>query len=118
MQLNDFSTASANRVCSTSAGRAASVKTKASMVARSGAIMPDPLAMPLRVTSMPPMLAVRVAPLGKVSVVIIALAAACHAPGAKSAFSPGNAPMILSNASGSPMTPVEAAKIFDGRQEN
>jgi hypothetical protein len=40
--------------CSTSARQiGASVKTKASIVAMSGAIMPEPLAMPLIVTAIP-----------------------------------------------------------------
>ncbi len=50
--------------CSASAPIAASVKTKASMVAMSGAIMPAPLAMPLIVTSKPPIIAVRVESFG------------------------------------------------------
>src|SRR5665213_1056813 len=45
------------------------------MVPISGAIMPEPLAMPLIVTVVRPMRAWRVAPLGKVSVVMIASAA-------------------------------------------
>ncbi|MHC2805372.1 hypothetical protein ACVMII_005118 [Bradyrhizobium diazoefficiens] len=47
-----------------------------SIVAISGAIMPAPLAMPLMVTLALPSLTVAVATLGKVSVVMIALAAA------------------------------------------
>ncbi len=43
--------------CRVAAGRAASVKTKQSMVAMSGAIMPEPLAMPSMVTVRPPRLA-------------------------------------------------------------
>ncbi len=65
--------------CSTGAAIGASVKTKDSMVAMSGAIMPAPLAMPLIVTATPPIFAVRVATLGKVSVVMIALAASTQA---------------------------------------
>ena len=52
------------------------MKTKDSMVAMSGAIMPAPLAMPLIVTVVLPSLTVAVATLGKVSVVMIAFAAA------------------------------------------
>ena len=50
--------------CNTAAGSAASVKTKASIVAISGAIMPEPLAMPLIVTLWPSISAVAVASLG------------------------------------------------------
>ena len=60
----------------------ASVKTKDSMVAMSGAIMPAPLAMPQMVTGVPPSRAIAAAPFGNVSVVMIALAASCQAPGA------------------------------------
>ena len=48
---------------------------KTSMVAMSGAIMPEPLAMPLMVTVLPPSFTLTVAALGKVSVVMMALAA-------------------------------------------
>ena len=50
--------------CRMSAGIFASVATKASMVAMSGAIMPEPLAMPLSVTLTPSIFAVAVASLG------------------------------------------------------
>ena len=53
---------------------AASVKMKHSMVAMSGAIMPAPLQKPLMATGTPPISAVRVASLGKVSVVMMARA--------------------------------------------
>ncbi len=49
---------------SKAAGSFASVATNASMVAISGAIMPEPLAMPLRTTGRPPIEVLRVAPLG------------------------------------------------------
>ena len=61
--------------CSAAAVIGASVKTKDSMVAMSGAIMPAPLAMPLMVTVALPSFTVAVATFGKVSVVMIALAA-------------------------------------------
>ena len=44
--------------------------------------MPAPLAKPLMTTSAPPSFTVRVASLGNVSVVMMALAASCHASGA------------------------------------
>ena len=52
------------------------------MVAMSGTIMPEPLAMPLMVTLALPSFTVAVATFGKVSVVMIARAAAIHSPGA------------------------------------
>ena len=52
------------QACRTGAAIGASVNTKDSIVAMSGAIMPAPLAMPLIVTSTSPSLTVRVATLG------------------------------------------------------
>ena len=80
-QLKLLSVPFFSNVCSTGAAMGASVKTKESIVAMSGAIMPAPLAIPLIVTSTPPMVAVRVATFGKVSVVMIALAASSQAVG-------------------------------------
>ena len=77
-QFSDLSAASASSFCSTPPGTLASVKTKPSMVAMSGAIMPEPLRKPLMVTVRSPILAWRVASLGKVSVVMIAAAAAAQ----------------------------------------
>ena len=54
------------------------MKTNDNIVAISGAIMPAPLAMPLMVTVALPSLAVAVATFGKVSVVMITLAASCR----------------------------------------
>ena len=71
----------ASRRCNTGAAIGASVNTKASMVAMSGAIMPAPLAMPQIVTVASPSFAVAAAPFGKVSVVMMALAAACQPAG-------------------------------------
>ena len=67
--------------CSTGAAIGASVNTNDSMVAMSGAIMPAPLAMPQIVTSALPIRAVAVAPLGNVSVVMIALGGVLPAAG-------------------------------------
>ena len=92
------------------AGIFASVKTKASIVAMSGAIMPLPLAKPLSRTSSPPMRAVRVAPLGKVSVVMIARAASSHPTSESPACSAGSAAVSRSCGKTSPITPVEARK--------
>ncbi len=94
--------------CSAPAAIGASVNTKASMVAMSGAIMPAPLAMPLIVTIALPSFTVAVATLGKVSVVMIALAALIHSPGAAFSASVPSTPLNLVASSGSPITPVEA----------
>ena len=86
------------------------MKTKDSIVAISGAIMPAPLAMPLIVTRTPSISAVRVASFGKVSVVMMARAAAAQAAGPPSARAAHSAstPSNRSAGSGSPITPVEA----------
>ena len=75
--------AASTKVCRIGAGRAASVTMKASIVAMSGWIIPEPFAMPAILTSLPPMVVAANAPLGKVSVVMIASAAACHPSGAR-----------------------------------
>ncbi len=86
------------------------------MVAISGAIMPAPLAMPLTVTVVLPMRAVAVATLGKVSVVMIALAAARKSAGLACAARPAITGANFEASSGSPITPVEARKISAGLQ--
>ena len=86
------------------------------MVAMSGAIMPAPLAMPLIVTGVAPSRTMAVATFGKVSVVMIALAASCQLPGAALAASSSITPPNLLASSGSPITPVEARKTSDGLQ--
>src|SRR4028118_1094328 len=93
----------------------ASVKTKDSMVAMSGAIMPAPLAMPLRVTSTPPSRAVRVATFGKVSVVMMALAASSQALGFAFRSQASSTPWNLVASRGSPITPVEAMNTWEAR---
>ena len=72
-----------------------------------GAIMPDPLAMPLMTTGTPSISASALAPLGKVSVVIIALAASGHALSERRSWSPGRASHRRSVGNCSPITPVE-----------
>ena len=62
--LNERSTDFESSACNTGAATGASVNTKLSIVAMSGAIMPAPFAMPLIVTSASPSLTVRVATLG------------------------------------------------------
>ena len=86
----------------------ASVVTKQNIVARWGSIIPTPLAMPPSVTGRPLISTRRAASLGRVSVVMIASAAA-RPPCGESAFtSLGSAGRIRSMGSGTPMTPVDA----------
>ena len=74
----------------------------------SGAIMPEPLAMPAIRTVRPPIFAVAEAPLGKVSVVMMAPAARSQLPDASARASPGSFwTIVLSAGRGSPITPVE-----------
>ena len=94
---------------STGAESAASVKTKASMVAMFGAIMPEPLAMPAMFTATPSISQLAPAPFGNVSVVMIAAAASGQFTGARLRF--GRAAAIFTSSSTTPMTPVEAASI-------
>ena len=72
-----------------------------------GAIMPEPLAMPLTTTGTPSISVLAEAPLGKVSVVMIAAAASGHALSERRACSPGSAAVRRSTGSCSPITPVE-----------
>ena len=109
-------TPSLSSACKAGAAIAASVNTKESMVAMSGAIMPAPLAMPLMVTVALPMRACAVATFGKVSVVMIACAAARKSPGRTRWLRPCITGANLEASSGSPITPVEARKISDGLQ--
>ena len=102
--------------CSAPAPIGASVNTNASMVAMSGAIMPAPLAMPLMVTLALPSFTVAVATFGKVSVVMIALAAAIHSPDTACSASVPSTPLNLVASSGSPITPVEARNTSPGLQ--
>ena len=69
--------------------------------------MPEPLAIPVTVTGTPPMSTRRDAPLGTVSVVIIAETAANQWSGACADFACGSAATIFAVGSGSMMTPVE-----------
>src|SRR5271165_4035676 len=82
----------------------------------SGPIMPEPLAKPLRRTSTPSILAVAVAPFGKVSVVMIARAAASQQLGESNGAACGNPAKIFSAAGGSPITPVDEMNTSLGSQ--
>ena len=86
---------------------AQSVATTAIMVAREGAIMPEPLQMQVRVTSRPSICTVRRAILMRVSVVMMA-SAAMTASAFSEATSAGAAATILCAGIRWPMTPVEA----------
>jgi hypothetical protein len=113
-QLKLLATLRVRSFCRMGALIAASVKMKHSIVAMSGAIMPEPLAMPLMVTVRPPSFTVAVAALAKVSVVMMALAASLQPSALAAAASPASAPVIGAGLSGSPITPVEAWKISPG----
>ena len=76
----------------------------------SGAIMPEPLAMPAIFTGLPSMETVSVDPLGKVSVVMMARAAPSMPAGSSAAFSSPSLATMRSCGSGSPITPVEEVK--------
>ena len=114
--LKVSATPSLSMACSAGAAIAASVNTKDSIVAMSGAIMPAPLAMPLMVTVALPILALAVATFGNVSVVMIALAASRKPPALAFAARPSMTPSKACAFSGSPITPVEARKISFGLQ--
>ena len=111
MALNEPCTDFDSMACSAGAAIGASVKTKESMVAMSGAIMPAPLAMPEMRTRTPPISASAVATLGNVSVVMMARAASSQFSPEASFTSVSSTPSNLVASSGSPMTPVEAMKI-------
>src|SRR5215468_375948 len=106
----------ASSTCKAGAAMGASVNTNDSRVAISGAIMPAPLAMPQIVTTASPSLAVAVAPFGKVSVVMMALAAASKLPGFAAATRPSITRSKAWASSGSPITPVEARSTSPGLQ--
>ena len=114
--LNVSSTPAFSSDCSAECEIGASVNTNESMVAMSGAIMPEPLAMPLMVTVALPSFAVDVATFGKVSVVMIAFAAAIQPSGAAFCASVPSTPSNLLASSGSPITPVEARNTSSGLQ--
>ena len=111
IELKEPATDFESKACKALAAIGASVKTKDSMVAISGAIIPAPLAMPLIVTDTPPISQVAVATFGKVSVVIIARAASRMPSGAAFLTSLSSTPSNFVASSGSPITPVEARKI-------
>ena len=93
--LKVSSTPSRSSALSTAGAIGASVKMNDSIVPMSGAIMPAPLAMPQIVTAVRFMPTMAAAPFGKVSVVMIALAAECQSPAFASAVRPSMTPPNL-----------------------
>ncbi len=75
-----------------------------------GRSCPRPSPCRLRATSTPPSIALTVATFGKVSVVMIALAASRRPSGDARAKSASSTPSNFDASSGSPITPVEARK--------
>ena len=114
MQLKDCVTASQSASCSTPGERAASVSTKASIVAIFGAIIPAPLAIPAMVISLPYISHRTDAFFGTVSVVIIASEASSH-PSTSSCGTIFRIPVSRhSIGKGTPMTPVELTSASSG----
>ena len=96
---------------------AQSVATTAIIVASDGAIIPEPLQMQVRVTSLPPMRTVRAASFMRVSVVMIASAAG-RGSAFSEAISAGIAATILCAGSLTPITPVEALSTAPAGMRN
>ena len=113
MLLNDFSIEEFNIRFKVSEDKFASVNKNASIVAMFGAIMPEPLHIPTILCFLFPINVSLKKPLGKVSVVVIALANANQ-----SSFLfllekiMGIACIILLMGNCSPITPVDEIKIF------
>ena len=107
MQLNVRRFTRATISCSSPCSTAASVNTNTSIVAMSGAIIPEPLANPMIVTGTPSSTRAA-APFGKVSVVMIARAAFAAPSGRSPSRNRGIAATRRWTGSGSPITPVEA----------
>jgi hypothetical protein len=109
--LYDRTVESVSISCSTAGATAASVNTNPSIVAMSGAIIPEPFAIPTTVNVSSLIVATDEDPLANVSVVRIASAAASQpraSLGAKCSLSSAKSPTKRSSGSVSPMTPVEA----------
>ena len=107
IELNDSSATSCRSSCNRPAGTAASVATNPSIVAMFGWIMPEPLAIPVTVTDLPPTSTFLDAPLDTMSVVMMASAALAQFAARRSAFAAGNPATIRSAGNGSMITPVE-----------
>ena len=114
--MNETSAISRVSGASSAAAIGASVATNDSIVAMSGWIIPAPFAMPVTVTGTPSTSTRRDAPLGTVSVVMIAETAANQRSGASAAFAAGSAATIFATGSGSMITPVENGSTCCGAQ--
>ncbi len=108
--------ARASAACRKAGATAASVKMNPSIVAMSGAIMPEPLMMPVSVMRVCPIIAAVVAAFAKVSVVPMALVAAQKLPLPSAAWAAATPDTALSCGKGTPMTPVEAANTSSAAQ--
>ena len=108
IRLNDSSTASNSPLRSVSAGIAASVVTKHSIVAMLGEIMPAPLTQPPSRTRCCPSSNEIASSLGRVSLVMIARATAWPPSRSSPATSSGRHGSMRAIGSGRPITPVEA----------
>jgi hypothetical protein len=80
--------------------------------------MPDPLAMPVTVTGTLSITIRRDAPLGTVSVVMMADTARNQCSGARASNARGSAATIFSTGSGSMITPVENGSTSPGAQSS
>ncbi len=80
--------------------------------------MPEPLQIPAMRTGMPSISAVATAPLGKVSVVMIARAAGAQLSGESLASISGRRTVILASSSSTPITPVDASITSRWRQSS
>ena len=106
-RLNDRSATCPVISCNAGPAIAASQHRKASMVAISGLIIPEPLAMPVIVTGLPATSIRALSPLGAVSVVMMACAASAQPAGDSFGTACSIAERIASTGNRSPMTPVE-----------
>ncbi len=86
------------------------------MVAMSGAIMPEPLAMPEIRTLTPSISHSAVEPLGKVSVVMMPEPALAQLSGDRPVWMSGSLAVILASSNTTPITPVEASMTARWRQ--
>jgi len=115
MALNDWSATSRTSASSHPGATRASVAMKPSIVAMFGRIIPAPLLMPVSVTRLPSeRVTARLAPLGTVSVVMIASAAAAQPEGVSAAIARGSAASTFATGSGSRITPVEKGSTVSG----
>src|SRR5258708_4963057 len=118
MELNVRAVTSLRVFCSSEGAIAASVVTKAGVVAMLGWIMPAPLAQPTKWMRLPAILKEAAAVFGRVSVVQMASDTSANERAEERRWraSSGTARSILSSANGTPMTPVEQTKTSSDLQ--